>query len=391
MKAVLAYSGGLDTSVCVRLLQEKYGCDVVTVTVDVGVAEDELKEAEEKAEKLGVARHVTIDAKNEFVQEYIFRAIKTNASYEGYPLSTALARPLIAAKVVEVAKEEKADALAHGATGKGNDQFRFEAVFRSLAPEMKIIAPVRELNMTRKESMEYARKKGIPVPVEIDKPYSVDENLWGRSIEGGVLEDPSKAPPEEIYQWTKITKEESEEVEVEFEKGVPVAVSGKKLSPVELVGEMNALAGSHGVGRIDMMEDRILGIKARENYECPAAVALLKAHNQLEHLVLTRLELKFKAMVEQEWSELVYKGLWTEPLRRDLDALIDRTQERVTGKARLRLHNGSCRVVSRSSPYALYSEKLASFDDTTLDQRSVEGMLRYHALQASLYERLRKD
>jgi argininosuccinate synthase len=391
MKAVLAYSGGLDTSVCVKLLQEKYGCDVVTVTVDVGVAQDELKEAEEKAEKLGVLRHVTIDAKDEFAREYIFRAIKTNASYEGYPLSTALARPLIAVKVVEVAKEEKAEALVHGATGKGNDQFRFEAVFRSLAPEMRIIAPVRELNLTRKESIEYAEKKGIPVPVEIDKPYSVDENLWGRSIEGGILEDPSRAPPEEIYQWTRVTREEPEDVEVEFEKGVPVALNGEMLSPVELIERMNALAGSHGVGRIDMMEDRILGIKARENYECPAAVALLTAHKQLEHLVLTRLELKFKAVVEQEWSELVYRGLWTEPLRHDLDAFIDKTQERVTGRVGLRLHNGSCRVVSRSSPYALYSERLASFDDTTIDQRSVEGMLRYHALQASLYERLKKE
>ena len=391
MKAVLAYSGGLDTSVCVKLLQDKYACDVVTVTVDVGVAQDELREAEEKAEKLGVVRHITIDAKEEFAREYIFRAIKANASYEGYPLSTALARPLIATKVVEVAKEEEAEALAHGATGKGNDQFRFEAVFRSLAPEMEIIAPVRELNLTRKDSIKYAKKMGIPVPVEIDKPYSVDENLWGRSIEGGILEDPSAVPPEEIYQWTRVTREEAEDVEVEFEKGVPVALNGEKLSPVELVERMNAIAGSHGVGRIDMIEDRILGIKARENYECPAAVALIKAHKQLEHLVLTRLELKFKAAVEQEWSELVYNGLWTEPLRIDLDAFIDKTKDRVTGKVKLRLHSGSCRVVSRSSPYALYSERLASFDDATLDQRSVEGMLRYHALQASLYQKLRKD
>jgi argininosuccinate synthase len=391
MKAVLAYSGGLDTSVCVRLLQERYGCDVVTVTVDVGVARDELKEAEEKAEKLGVVRHVTIDAKEEFVQEYIFRAIKANASYEGYPLSTALARPLIATKVVEVAKEEKADALAHGATGKGNDQFRFEAVFRSLAPEMKIIAPVRERNLTRKESMEYAQEKAIPVPVEVDKPFSVDENLWGRSIEGGILEDPSTAPPEEIYHWTRMTEKEPVEIEVKFKKGVPSAMSGGEFSPVKLVERMNALAGSHGVGRIDMMEDRILGMKARENYECPAAAVLLMAHKELEQLVLTREELKFKSMVETEWSELVYRGLWTDPLRHDLDAFINKTQERVTGNVRLRLHSGSCMVLSRSSPYSLYSESLASFDDTTLDQRNVEGMLRYHALQASLYGRLKKD
>jgi argininosuccinate synthase len=390
MKAVLAYSGGLDTSVCVKLLQDKYDCDVVTVTVDVGVSKEEIKEAEEKVGALGVLKHVTIDAREEFARNYIFKAIKANGSYEGYPLSTALARPLIAAKVVEVAKKEKAEALAHGATGKGNDQFRFEAVFRSTAPEMKIIAPVRELNLTRVESIAYAKEKGIPVPVDVDKPFSVDENLWGRSIEGGILEDPSIAPPEEIYQWTKITEENPEVLKIEFKEGVPVALNDEEMPPTELIERMNTLAGKHGVGRIDIMEDRILGIKARENYECPAAVALLAAHKQLEQLVLTRLELKFKDAIEQEWSELVYRGLWTEPLRHALDAFIDKTQARVTGKVTVRLHQGSCRVLARNSPFASYSEKQASFDDTTLDQRSVEGMLRYHALQASLYERLKK-
>lgn len=390
MKAVLAYSGGLDTSVCLQLLQEKYGCEVISVTVDVGVSKEELKEAEEKASALGVLKHVTVDARDEFAREYIFRAIKANACYEGYPLSTALARPLIATKVVEVAKKEKADALAHGATGKGNDQFRFESVFRSTAPEMKIIAPVRELNLTRKESISYAEEKGIPVPVDVDKPFSVDENLWGRSIEGGLLEDPSLAPPDEIYQWTKVTEKNPEVLEIEFREGVPVALNGEETPPAELIARMNTLAGKHGVGRIDIVEDRILGIKARENYECPAALALLTAHKQLEQLVLTRQELKFKETIEQEWGELVYKGLWTEPLRLALEAFIDKTQERVTGKVKLRLHNGSCKVLARSSPFALYSEKLASFDDTTLDQRGVEGMLRYHALQASLYERLKK-
>ncbi len=390
MKGVLAYSGGLDTSVCLKLLQEKYDCDVVTVTVDVGVSKGELKEAADKANALGVLKHVTIDAKDEFALDYVSKAIKANASYEGYPLSTALARPLIAAKVVEVAKKEKAEALAHGATGKGNDQFRVEAVFRSTAPEMKIIAPVRELNLTRKDSIAYAKEKGIHVPVDVDKPFSVDENLWGRSIEGGLLEDPSVAPPEEIYQWTKVTEKNPAVLEIEFKEGAPVALNGEKMPLAELIAKMNTLAGKHGVGRIDMMEDRILGIKARENYECPAAVALLTAHKQLEQLVLTRLELKFKEVIEQEWSELVYRGLWTEPLRHALDAFIDKTQSRVTGEVKVRLHQGSCRALARASPFALYSEKLASFDDTTLDQRSVEGMLRYHALQASLYEKLKK-
>lgn len=370
MKAVLAYSGGLDTSVCIKLLQEKYSCKVVTVTVDVGLPKDELKEAEEKAKKLG-AKHYTIDARGEFARDYIFRAIKANASYEGYPLSTALARPLIASKVVDIAKKEKAGTLAHGCTGKGNDQFRFEAVYRSRAPEMKIIAPIREFNLTRKESIAYARKKNIPV--DLNKPFSIDENLWGRSIEGGILENPSTPTPEEVYEWTKIKVHEPEIVEVEFKSGVPVAINGKKLSPVELLVKMNELAGKHGVGRIDIIEDRILGIKARENYECPAAAALLAAHKQLEQLVLTRSELKFKESVDSAWSELVYKGLWTEPLREDLDAFIDKTQERVTGKIKLKLHNKSYSVIARESPYSLYSREAASFDEKT-DQRSIEDM-----------------
>ena len=391
MKAVLAYSGGLDTSVCVKLLQEKYGCEVVTVTVDVGLAREELREVEEKARSLGVVEHYTIDAREEFAREYIFRAIKANASYQGYPLSTALARPLIAEKVVEVAERENAEALAHGATGKGNDQFRFEAVFRTLAPDKRIIAPIRELNLTRRESIAYAKKHGIAVPVDVEKPYSIDENLWGRSIEGGALEDPAFVPPEEIYEWTQLRRHEPEVVEVEFSRGTPVKLNGRALKPVELILEANRLAGEHGVGRIDMIEDRILGLKARENYECPAAELLITAHRALEALVLTRRELAFKAQVEARWSELVYFGLWNEPLRLALDAFIDRTQERVSGRVKLRLHQGSCRVVARESENALYSLEAVSFDDKSMDQRSVEGMLRYHSLQAEMYWRtLRK-
>ncbi|WP_457555718.1 argininosuccinate synthase [Candidatus Pyrohabitans sp.] len=387
MKAVLAYSGGLDTSVCVKLLQEKYGCEVVTVTVDVGLAEEELREVEEKARSLGVVEHYTVDAKEEFARGYIFRAIKANASYEGYPLSTALARPLIAEKVVEVAKREGAEALAHGATGKGNDQFRFEAVFRTLAPDKKIIAPIRELNLTRTESITYAREHGIAIPVDVEKPYSIDENLWGRSIEGGALEDPAFEPPEEIYEWTKLRRHEPELVEVEFERGVPVRLNRCELEPAELIAEANRIAGEHGVGRIDMIEDRILGLKARENYECPAAELLITAHRALEALVLTRRELAFKAQVEARWSELVYFGLWNEPLRFALDAFIDATQERVTGRVKARLHQGRCTVVGRESEYALYSVEAVSFDDKSIDQRSVEGMLRFHALQAEMFWR----
>ncbi|MEE8403041.1 MAG: argininosuccinate synthase, partial [Candidatus Hydrothermarchaeaceae archaeon] len=293
----------------------------------------------------------------------IFKAIKANAQYEGYPLSTALARPLTALKVVEVAKSEGADALAHGATGKGNDQFRFETVFKTKAPEMKIIAPIRELDMTREESIAYAKEKGIPIQLKPEKCFSIDENLWGRSIEGGVLEDPAVAPPEEIFEWTKIEATKPEIVELDFEGGVPVALNGSEKAPVELIQEMNIIAGRHGVGRIDMIEDRILGIKARENYECPGAVSLLTAHKNLEHLVLTRDELKSKASVEPVWSELVYRGQWTDQKRSELDALIDATQEKVEGKVKLKLDNKYCAVVSMESERSLYSREAASFDE----------------------------
>ncbi len=382
MKAVLAYSGGLDTSICVKLLQEKYDCDVITVIVDVGIPKEELVEAEKKARKLGVLKHYTIDAKEEFVTEYIHKAIKANATYEGYPLSTALARPLTAMKVITIAKKEGADALSHGATGKGNDQFRFESMFRSIAPEMEIIAPIRELNLTRKESISYAKEHGIPIPVDLEKPFSIDENLWGRSIEGGILEDPWTEPPEEIFQWTKITKQKPETVMIEFEKGIPIAVNGRKMKPVELVIEMNKVAGSYGVGRVDIVEDRILGIKARENYECPGAVSLITAHKHLEQLVLTRRQLRFKEIVDSTWGELVYKGLWTEPLRKDLDSFIDSTQERVSGEVKLKFSQKNCSVVGRQSRYALYSKEMASFDEKASDL--VEGMLRFHSLQSEL-------
>jgi argininosuccinate synthase len=362
MKAVLAYSGGLDTSVCVKILQEKYDCEVITVTIDVGISKSELEEAQKKAEKVGVLKHFTIDAKEEFARDYIFKAIKGNASYEGYPLSTALARPLTALKVVEIAKKEGAEALAHGATGKGNDQFRFETVFKSEAPEMKIIAPVRELNLTREESIAYAKANDIPWKLDPQKSYSIDENLWGRSIEGGILEDPAVEPPEDIYEWTKITASGPETIEIEFKAGVPVALNGTKKGPVELIGEMNAIAGKHGVGRIDMIEDRILGIKARENYECPGAVSIITAHKSLEHLVLKREDLKLKGVVEPVWSELVYTGAWTDPQRIKLDDFIESTQEKVEGKVTLKLDNKYCAVAGMESLKSLYSQEAVSFD-----------------------------
>ena len=383
-KAVLAYSGGLDTSCCLKLLEDQ-GYEVISVCVDVGQPEEEIKEVEKKAKMLG-AKHYTIDAKEEFVKDYIFKAIKANAQYEGYPLSTALARPLIADKVVEVAKKENAEAIAHGCTGKGNDQFRFETTIRIKAPEMKILAPIRDLNLTRAEELEYAKKKGIPIPTE-SKKWSIDENLWGRSIEGGELEDPNFIPPEEIYSWTKNPAEDKEEeiVEIEFKEGVPIAINGEKLDPVSLIKKANEIAGRHGVGRIDIMEDRIIGLKSRENYECPGAILLLTAHKALEQLVLTRDILRFKEIVDNVYGELIYKGQWFSPFREALDAFIDKAQERVTGVVKAKLFGGSVRIVARESPYSLYSKEMVSFDEKDLDQREIAGMVKYHCLQDLLY------
>ncbi|AXI25228.1 argininosuccinate synthase [Methanofervidicoccus sp. A16] len=388
---VLAYSGGLDTSCCLKLLEDKYGYKVVTLCVDVGQPEEDIREAEEKAKRYGVYKHYTIDAKEEFVREYIFRAIKANAMYEGYPLSTALARPLIALKLVQLAEELGAEAVAHGCTGKGNDQFRFESIIRAMAPHLRIIAPIRDLNLTRKEEIEYAKKHGIEIPSE-SKKYSIDENLWGRSIEGGPLEDPAFEPPEEVFAWTRNPKEctEEEYVEIEFEKGVPVRVNGKEIDPVDLVMECNRIGGRNGIGRIDIMEDRILGLKSRENYECPGAVLLITAHKALEQLVLSREELKFKDVVDATYGDLIYRGLWHEPLREALDGFIDKTQERVCGKVILKLYGGSIRVVGRESPYALYSKDLVSFEEKEMDQREIVGMVKYYGLQATLYHSVKR-
>lgn len=386
-KVVLAYSGGLDTSVCIPILKEEYGYDkVITVSVDVGQPKQEVLDAEQKAKKISDG-HYTIDAKAEFVKDYIFPLIKANGDYEGYVMGTSVARPLIARKVVEVAEKEGAVALAHGCTGKGNDQLRFEAVFRLTS--MDVVAPMRDMNLTREWEIDYAKKHGIPVAATTAKPWSVDENIWSRSIEGGKLEDPGFIPPEEIYQWTVSPEKapEAQIVVIGFEKGVPVSLDGKKLNGVELIEQLNKIAGSHGVGRTDMIEDRVLGLKARENYEHPAATVLLTAHRDLEKLVLTRLELKFKKIVDEQWSELAYSGLVDEPLYHDLNAFIDKTQERVTGTVTVKLYKGSVTLLARSSPCALYSEDLVSFNTSSIDQKDAEGFAKYHGFQARLYKR----
>jgi len=378
MKVILAYSGGLDTSVAIKWLEEKYSAKVVTLTVDVGQQED-LKAIAEKAKMLGVERHYSIDAKEEFVKDYIYPSIKANGLYEGkYPLSTALARPLIASKLVEIALKEKADAVAHGCTGKGNDQVRFDVTVKALAPQLKIIAPVREWNLSREEEIQYAKEHGVPV-VEKKSVFSIDQNLWGRSIESGPLEQPDFEPPEDAFEWVKPvskTPDEPAYVELGFEDGVPVSLDGSEMAPIELISSLNEKAGLHGVGVIDHIEDRLVGIKSREVYECPAAVCIIEAHKDLEKMVLTRHQLMFKEIVDREWAWLVYSGLWVDPLRKNLDAFIDSTQKAVNGSVRLKLYKGGFRVVGRKAKKSLYDIKLATYEKTSVfQQRAAEGFV----------------
>jgi argininosuccinate synthase len=392
-KVVIIYSGGLDTSVCIPMMKELYDYDhVVTVTVDVGQPADDLKQAEERAKILGT-EHYTIDAKAEFVRDYVFPAIKANGDYQGYPISTSIARPLIALKAVEIGNKVGADAFCHGCTGKGNDQFRIEFVLRALGGDRKVIAPMRERNYTRSEEIEYARQRGVPIQQSADKIWSIDENLWGRSIEGGRLEEPDYTPPEEIYQWTKGPADSPNEpsvIEISFEKGVPVSLDGARMDGVNLIQALNRLAGEHGVGRVDIMEDRILGLKCRENYECPAAVTLLTAHKALEALICTKEERAFKDQVDGQWSKLAYEGLWFDPFKEDLEAFIDKIQERVTGTVRIRLFKGLAKVIGRQSANALYSEALASFDNKAFDQSEMTGAVKVHGLQSRMYRSLKK-
>jgi argininosuccinate synthase len=393
--AVLVYSGGLDTTVCIPLLREEYGFEhIVTVTVDVGQPREDIADAEERAKLLGT-EHYTVDARAEFAREYCVPAIQANADYQGYPLSTAIARPLIAKKAVEVAQRlPRVDAFVHGCTGKGNDQFRIEFMLRTLMPDVPIIAPMRERNMTRSEEIEYARARGVPIHQSAEKIWSIDENLWGRSIEGGRLEDPGFIPPEEIYRWTRSPQHAPDEpatITIDFEAGVPVALDGQRMEPLTLIETLNTLAGTHGVGRIDMMEDRLIGLKVRENYECPAAVTLIAAHRALEALIGTRDELRFKAQVDRAWAELAYAGLWLDPFKESLEAFIAKMQERVWGRVTMRLFKGSATVVARTSPWALYDEALASFDTRDFDQSEMSGAVKAHGMPARLYYQLKRQ
>jgi argininosuccinate synthase len=389
---VLAYSGGLDTSICIPLLRERYDYDkVITVAVNVGQRDEEIRMATDKGKRLA-DKHYTIDSREKFANEYLFPAIRANGSYEGYPMGTALARPLIAEEVVRVAVHEGAKAVSHGCTGKGNDQLRFDFIFRIAG--LDVIAPIRELDLTRDWEIDYAREHDIPVPVAKEKPWSIDENLWSRSIEGGRLEDPAYHPPEEIYGWTvswEKAPDHPEEITIDFLKGVPVRLNETTMSGKELITTLNLIAGKHGIGRSNMVEDRILGLKAREIYEHPAATVILTAHADLEQLTLTRQELAFKKLVDEKWSELAYMGLVHEPLFHDLNAFIDRSQEKVTGSVDLSLYKGSCRVLGRSSPEAVYSEELVSFDSAALSQTHAIGFSAYYGIQARMIEGKKKQ
>ncbi|MBC7084327.1 MAG: argininosuccinate synthase [Bacillota bacterium] len=392
-KVVLAYSGGLDTSVAIRWIKERYSAEVIAVAVDVGAKKD-LDFIREKALKIGASRSYVIDARREFLEDYAFRSLKANGLYEGkYPLSAALSRPLIAKTLVDIARAEGADAVAHGCTGKGNDQVRFDVSIAALAPDLRVIAPVREWPMSREDEIAYARQHDIPVPVTSASPYSIDENLWGRSIECGVLEDPWQEPPEDAFGWTSAPDhcpDSPTYVEVGFEAGVPVTLDGVRVDPVEMVTRLNMLCGANGVGRIDQIENRLVGIKSREVYEAPAAVALIAAHRDLESLTLPRETYHMKQSIDQKYAELAYFGLWFSPLREALDAFIDKTQETVTGVVRLRLFKGSVVVVGRTSPYSLYDHSLATYDkDDVFNHSASEGFIEIFGLPTVVAARAR--
>jgi argininosuccinate synthase len=396
-RVLLLYSGGLDTSVMLRWIQESYGAEIVTLTVNLGQPGEDWDVITGKAEQLGAVETVVVDAREEFAESYVLPAIKANALYGGgYPLFTALGRPLIAKLAVEAAREHGCDTIAHGCTGKGNDQVRIEGTIATLDPELKIIAPVRDWRMGREEEISYAREHGIPVKGGTEvSPYSIDDNLWGRSSEGRVIEDLAQAPPDDVFQLVtppERAPDEAETVTVGFESGRPVSLDGERLGLVELIERAAELGARHGAGIVDHIEDRIVGLKVRDLYEVPAAAIVMPAHRELEKLVSTIHQNNFKGALESHWAYLCYAGLWLEPLRADLDAYMDSVNEMVTGEVTLKLYKGSVTPVARSSPYALYDQSLASFGESGGDfsQHASPGFIELFTLQSRLAHRVRR-
>mgnify|MGYP006100826467 CR=1 FL=1 len=394
-KIILAYSGGLDTSVAIKWIQENYGYEVVTLTADLGNVSD-LPAIKQRALDVGAISARVADVRSEFVKDFVFPALRANAMYQGvYPLATALGRPLIARLMVEAAREEGASAVAHGCTGKGNDQVRLDVSVGALAPDLKVIAPAREWGMTRLQEIEYAESHNISVPNTVEKPYSTDDNVWGRSIEAGVLEDPSTEPPDDVYEWTADPSDCPEDplyLNIRFENGNPVALDGKVMNPLALVESLSEMAGAHGIGRIDHIEDRLVGIKSREIYEAPAAVVLVQAHKALENMVLTRAQGRFGETVSTEYSNLVYDGLWFSHLRDNLQAYIDSSQRYVNGSVRIKMHKGSFIVVGREADTPLYSTELATYDTGDLfDQSSAPGFIDLWGLPVRTQARFQSD
>jgi argininosuccinate synthase len=389
-KVVLAFSGGLDTSVCVRYLQVEHKMDVITVTVDCG-QNDDFEDIQARSESLGAIEHVYIDAKRDFVKNYVEKSIKANGLYQGkYPLATALSRPLIATNIMTVAHKEGANYVSHGCTGKGNDQVRFDLSFRAIDSGIEIIAPIRDKNLTRDAEIKYARDNNIPINEETKK-YSIDLNIWGRAVEGGHLEDPEFEVPRDALLLVNADSDNSVEyIEFEFDRGIPISVDQKKMPLYDIIVYTNEKVGRHGVGLIDHVEDRIVGIKSREVYEAPAALAIVEAHKDLEKIVLTNYELEFKQLADERWGWLTYSGLWYDPLREDLDTFIDATQKRLTGKVKMKLQNRSLNVVGRKSKYSLYNNALATYKSgSTFDQRLAKGFIELWGMQTILANNLK--
>ena len=394
-KIIVAYSGGLDTSVILFYLKEKYKAEVITYTANLGQGE-RIDSIKEKAKRTGASKAYVEDLREQFCNDYIFPALKAGALYEErYPLATALARPLITKGLVRIASEEGAEAIAHGCTGKGNDQVRFELTAKALSPELIILAPVREWELrSREEEIRYAQKNNIPVEITKEKPYSIDRNLWGVSIECGTLEDPWREPPPDAYQITSSPEDAPDRatyMEIEFREGVPVKLNSRALPPHLLIEELNKRGGENGVGRIDMVENRLVGIKSREIYEAPAATILHAAHHELEKLNLDKDTHHFKGIISSRYAELVYDGLWLSPLRQALDSFVDETQKFISGRVRVRLYKGTCQVVGRESPHSLYEKRLATYtEEDIFDQKASKGFIEIWGLPLKTLARLRK-